>query len=104
MKKDILVNKDKTEVTLELTLTRRIMARDPVMTITTRMAQAMLENEQFKLDKCVIPDIIDNHNTNSKHDGRWTFSLARELVTVSSSNEESGKTYHKVSPKKKKKQ
>lgn len=79
MKKDILVNEEKTEVTLMLSLTHRVMARDPVMTITTRMAHQMLENEDFKLDKCLISDIIDNHNDNSKHDGTWKFSLVREL-------------------------
>ena len=79
MKKDIIVNETTTEVTLVLSLTRRIMARDPVMTITTKMAKIMLENASFKLDKCLIPDIIDNHNANSKHDGTWKFSLAREL-------------------------
>ena len=79
MKKEVLVNEEKTEVTLTLSLTRRVMARDPRMTITTPMAQRMLENDNFKLDKCVVSDIIDNHNDNSKHEGIWTFSIAKEL-------------------------
>ena len=79
MKKDIIVNDDKTEVTLCLSLTKRVMARDPKMTITTIMAKIMLENADFKLDKCLKSDIINNHNANSKHDGAWTFSLVREL-------------------------
>lgn len=79
MKKEITLNEDKTEVTVTLSLTRRILARDPRMTFTTRMVQTMLENDNFKLDKCVLSDIIDNHNANSRHDGKWIFSLAEEL-------------------------
>ena len=75
MKKEIAVNKDKTEVTLSLSLKRRIMARDPYMTITTLMAKTMLENENFKLDKCLVDGIIDNHYENSQHTGKWVFSL-----------------------------
>ena len=84
MKKDIIVDKDKNEVTLLLSLRRRIMARDPCMTITTKMAQTMLENDDFKLDKCIVSDIIDNYNANSKHDGEWKFALAKELPATSS--------------------
>ena len=75
MKKEISINEEKTEVTLFLSLTPRIMARDPRMTITTKMAQTMLENDNFKLDKCIISDKIDNNNANSKHDGVWKFAL-----------------------------
>jgi hypothetical protein len=82
MKKEITLNEDKTEVTVTLSLTRRILARDPRMTFTTRMVQTMLENDNFKLDKCVLSDIIDNHNANSRHDGKWIFSLAKELTTA----------------------
>tara|TARA_R110000851_G_scaffold268316_1_gene421017 strand:- start:490 stop:798 length:309 start_codon:yes stop_codon:yes gene_type:complete len=79
MKKEIILNKEKTEVTVTLSLTRRILARDPRMTFTTNMVRTMLENEHLKLDKCLVCDIIDNHKDNSKHDGEWIFSLAREL-------------------------
>jgi len=106
MKKDILVNEDKTEVTLCLSLTRRIMARDPRMTITTKMAQIMLENDDFKLDKCVVSDIIDNHKANSKHEGTWKFSLASELPATSDKPTETVKvktTVKKASNKKNKK-
>ena len=82
MKKEITLNEDKTEVTVTLSLTRRILARDPRMTFTTRMVQTMLENDDFKLDKCVLSDIIDNHNANSRHDGKWIFSLAKELTAA----------------------
>ena len=78
MKKEITVNENKTEVMIELSLKRRIMARDPRMTVTTKMVKAMLENENFKLDKCILHDIINNNNENSKHDGKWIFSLIRE--------------------------
>tara|TARA_R100000664_G_C2739691_1_gene128372 strand:+ start:720 stop:1076 length:357 start_codon:yes stop_codon:yes gene_type:complete len=79
MKKEIIINDNKTEVTLLLSLKKRIMARDPKMTVTTVMAKTMLENEKFKLDKCLKHDIINNHDANSKHDGTWTFSLVQEL-------------------------
>ena len=82
MKKEIILNEEKTEVTVTLSLTPRILARDPRMTFTTRMVQTMLENDNFKLDKCVLSDIIDNHNANSKHEGKWIFSLARELTAA----------------------
>tara|TARA_Y100000356_G_C11229684_1_gene274200 strand:- start:549 stop:857 length:309 start_codon:yes stop_codon:yes gene_type:complete len=79
MKKSITLNEDKTEVTVELSLTRRILARDPRMTFTTNMVKTMLENDNLKLDKCLLHDIIDNHKDNSKHDGKWIFSIAKEL-------------------------
>lgn len=79
MKKDIALNEEKTEVTVSISLTKRILARDPRMTFTTRMVKTMLENNSFKLDKCVLSDIIDNHNANSRHDGKWIFSVAKEL-------------------------
>jgi len=79
MKKEIVINDDKSEVTLVLSLRKRIMARDPKMTVTTVMAKTMLENDDFKLDKCIKSDIINNHNANSKHDGTWKFSLVQEL-------------------------
>jgi hypothetical protein len=107
MKKDIIVNETNTEVTLVLSLTRRIMARDPVMTITTKMAQIMLENESFKLDKCITSDIIDNHNANSRHDGTWKFSLVNELPAASESENKKMKvttTVKKTASRKKKKQ
>ena len=75
MKKEVSVNKDKNEVTILLGLRKRILARDPRMTVTTRMVQIMLENDNFMLDKCIISDRIDNHSANSKHEGSWTFSL-----------------------------
>ena len=75
MKKEIVVNKNNNEVTICLSLKKRIMARDPRMTITTKMVQTMLENDDFKLDKCISHDTIDNHDNNSKHDGTWIFSL-----------------------------
>jgi len=75
MKKEIVVNKDNNEVTICLSLKKRIMARDPRMTITTKMVQTMLENDDFKLDKCISHDTIDNHDNNSRHDGTWIFSL-----------------------------
>ena len=106
MKKDILVNEDNSEVTLSLSLTRRVMARDPRMTITTKMAQAMLENENFKLDKCVVSDIIDNHKASSKHEGIWKFSLVKELPAISEEPTETIKvktTVKRASNKKKKK-
>jgi hypothetical protein len=89
MKKDIIVDKERGEITLSLSLRRRIMARDPCMTITTKMAQTMLENEHFTLDKCLISDIIDNYNANSKHEGSWKFSLVKELPAVLVSEEAS---------------
>ena len=79
MKKEIIINEDKTEVTLMLSLTKRMLARDPRMTVTTVMAKTMLENEDFKLDKCLKSDIINNHDANSKHEGVWKFSLVQEL-------------------------
>ena len=79
MKKEILLNDDKTEVTVCLSLTKRHMARDPRMTITTRMVKTMLENDNFKLDKCLLYDTINNDNENSKHDGKWVFSLVSEI-------------------------
>ena len=82
MKKSITLNEDKTEVTVNLSLTRRILARDPRMTFTTNMGKTMLENSNLKLDKCLVHDIIDNHKDNSKHDGEWIFSLAKELQAV----------------------
>jgi hypothetical protein len=75
MKKEISFNEDKTEVTICLSLTKRAMARHPRMTVTTKMVQTMLENDNFKLDRCLLYDTIDNNNENSKHDGRWVFSL-----------------------------
>jgi hypothetical protein len=78
MKKEIILNDDGTAVTICLSLKKRIMARDPRMTITTLMAKTMLENANFKLDKCVEYDTINNHNSNSKHDGKWIFSLISE--------------------------
>ena len=102
MKKEVLVNEEKTEVTLMLSLTRRVMARDPRMTITTRMAQQMLENDNFKLDKCITSDIIDNHNDNSKHDGTWTFALARELPATKDDNAAKPKAKKSNSKKNKK--
>ena len=75
MKKEVSVNKDKNEVTILLGLRKRILARDPRMTVTTRMVQIMLENDNFMLDKCITSDRIDNHSANSKHEGSWTFSL-----------------------------
>ena len=57
MKKEIIINEDKTEVTLMLSLTKRMLARDPRMTVTTVMAKTMLENEDFKLDKCLKSDM-----------------------------------------------
>ena len=82
MKKEIIVSDNKSEVTLILSLRKRVMARDPKMTVTTVMAKTMLENDDFKLDKCVKSDIINNHNANSKHEGIWTFSLVQELPAV----------------------
>lgn len=82
MKKEIIINEDKTEVTLMLSLTKRMLARDPRMTVTTVMAKTMLENEDFKLDKCLKSDIINNHDANSKHEGVWKFSLVQELPAV----------------------
>jgi len=79
MKKEIIISDDKAEVVLMLSLKKRKMARDPKMTVTTVMAKTMLENEKFKLDKCLKHDIINNHNVNSKHDGIWKFSLVQEL-------------------------
>jgi hypothetical protein len=79
MKKEINLNSDRTEVTVSLSLKKRIMARDPRMTFTTNMVRTMLENDNYKLDKCILCDIINNHNANSKHDGKWIFSLVREL-------------------------
>lgn len=79
MKKEIIISDNKEEVTLMLSLTERVMARDPKMTVTTVMAKTMLENEKFKLDKCIKSDIINNHHANSKHCGTWTFSLVQEL-------------------------
>jgi len=101
MKKDIIVNKEKKEVTLLLSLRRRIMARDPCMTITTKMAQTMLENDDFMLDKCLVSDIIDNYNANSKHEGTWTFALATELPAISSSDPSNTVTVSVGSKKKK---
>jgi len=75
MKKEISLNENKTEVTICLSLTKRTMARHPRMTVTTKMVHTMLENDNFKLDKCLLYDTIDNNNENSKHDGRWVFSL-----------------------------
>jgi hypothetical protein len=102
MKKQIKLNEDKTEVTVTLSLTRRILARDPRMTFTTRMVQTMLENDNFKLDKCVLSDIIDNHNANSRHDGKWIFSLVKELTTAKSleNNEKKNDKKKKKSNKK----
>ena len=82
MKKDIKLNDDKTQVTVCLSLTKRHMARDPRMTITTRMVKTMLENDDFKLDKCLSYDTINNDNENSKHDGRWVFSLVSEIKSA----------------------
>ena len=79
MKKEITLNENKTEVTICLSLTKRHMARDPRMTITTRMVKTMLENDTFKLDKCLLYDTINNDNENSKHDGKWVFSLVSEI-------------------------
>tara|TARA_R100000700_G_scaffold15282_1_gene21221 strand:- start:698 stop:1027 length:330 start_codon:yes stop_codon:yes gene_type:complete len=79
MKKEITLNEDKTEVTICLSLTKRYMARDPRMTITTKMVKTMLENDNFKLDKCLSYDTINNDNENSKHDGKWVFSLVSEI-------------------------
>jgi len=101
MKKDIIIDDDKKEVTLLLSLRRRIMARDPCMTITTKMAQTMLENDDFMLDKCLVSDIIDNYNANSKHEGKWTFSLVKELPATSN-DEETNTVTVSVSKKKKK--
>ena len=98
MKKEITLNSDRTEVTVSLSLKRRIMARNPRMTFTTNMVRTMLENDNYKLDKCVLCDIIDNHNANSKHDGRWIFSLVKELQAAKPSE-----TKSKSSSKKKKK-
>jgi hypothetical protein len=78
MKKEIIINDDKTEVTLMLSLKKRQLARDPRMTVTTVMAKTMLENEKFKLDKCIKSDIINNHDADSCHSGTWTFSLVQE--------------------------
>ena len=106
MKKDILINEEGTEVTLSLSLTRRVMVRDPKMIITTPMAQAMLENHDFKLDKCLVSDIIDNYRTNSKHDGTWKFSLVKEMLATSEdvlNNEDTRVVKKKASSKKKKK-
>jgi len=87
MKKEISINTEKTEITLSLSLTPRIMARDPRMTITTTMAKTMLENDNYKLDKCIISDKIDNHNANSKHSGLWKFALiAKKIKKVESEN------------------
>ena len=80
MKKEIILNEDESQVTICLSLQKRIMARDPRMTITTKMAQRMLQNENFKVDKCIVHDIINNDNHDSKHDGRWVFSLFIEEV------------------------
>ena len=107
MKKEIIVNNDKTEVTLMLSLKKRVMARDPKMTVTTIMAKTMLENDKFKLDKCVKSDIINNHHANSKHDGAWTFSLVQELPAVNVAKIEVaeeilGETLPKEAPMKKK--
>ena len=79
MKKEITLNYDKTEVTVCLSLAKRHMARDPRMTITTKMVKTMLENDNFKLDKCLSYDTINNDNENSKHDGQWVFSLVSEI-------------------------
>jgi hypothetical protein len=93
MKKEISLNEDKTEVTVTLSLTPRILARDPRMTFTTRMVKTMLENDNFKLDKCVQSDIIDNHNANSKHDGKWIFAIlqTQESVKLPETNNKSSK-------------
>lgn len=103
MKKEITLNEEKTEVTVVLSLTPRILARDPRMTFTTNMVQTMLENSNFKLDKCVLSDIIDNHNANSKHDGKWIFSLVREKQSVKllETNENTSKQSKKSTKKKK---
>tara|TARA_R100000808_G_C2136497_1_gene144789 strand:+ start:354 stop:689 length:336 start_codon:yes stop_codon:yes gene_type:complete len=82
MKKEIIIDEKKSEVTLLLSLSPRVVARDPRMTITTRMAKTMLENENFKLDNCLKSDIIDNNSANSKHSGVWKFSLIAEKVVV----------------------
>ena len=82
MKKEIIINDDKTEVTLMLSLTKRQLARDPRMTVTTVMAKTMLENDDFKLDKCLKSDIINNHDVDSKHEGIWKFSLTQESPAV----------------------
>lgn len=101
MKKSITLNEDKTEVTVTLSLTRRILARDPRMTFTTNMVRAMLENDNFKLDKCIECDIIDNHKDNSKHDGKWIFSLAQELQAAKSSENKKKKSNKKKNSDKK---
>ena len=86
MKKEVILNKDKTEVTICLSLTKRFMARDPRMTVTTRMAKTMLENDNFKLDKCLLYDTINNDDENSKHEGKWVFSLISEIKQAISKN------------------
>ena len=75
MKKEITFNEEKTEATVVLELTARKMARDPKMTVTTRMVKTMIENDNLTVDKCILCDTINNHNEYSKHSGKWIFSL-----------------------------
>ena len=106
MMKKVTLNKDENEVMLSLTLTKRTLARDPKMTITTMMAKRMLENDNFKLDKCVIHDKIDNYSTNSKHEGCWVFSLLKEpkpVVEAKVAEELPQQTHQKKPARKKKK-
>ena len=86
---------------MTLSLTPRILARDPRMTFTTKMVKTMLENDDFKLDKCIECDIIDNHNANSKHEGRWIFSLVKELRAAKPLENNSKKTTKKKKSNKK---
>ena len=76
MKKQITFNEEKTEATVMLELTARKMARDPKMTVTTKMVKTMIENDNLTVDKCILCDTINNHNEYSKHSGKWIFSLS----------------------------
>ena len=83
MKKNIKINEKENTVTIEVSVSKRNYAKEPIISFHTKDIALLLEKEGIKVETCVENDSIYNDGRNPKTNGKWIFTLKKRKKQTS---------------------